>query len=93
MKSEGWAPPENVLVDESEGWADSKKCQICLVQMTKNLTHSFYYMLYQPKGCPPLGTTSLRQAVDFSEIICKDLFLFDFHTDQDNLVSCLILIY
>jgi hypothetical protein len=44
MKSEGWAP---LWVD-----ADSKKCQICVVQMTKNLVHSFYYILYQPKGVP-----------------------------------------
>ena len=43
MKSEGLAP---LWVD-----ADSKKCQICVVQMTKkNLAHSFYYILYQPKG-------------------------------------------
>ena len=51
MKNGGWAPPENLWVDESEGWApfyvdaDSEKCQI---QMTKNLVHSFNYILYQP---------------------------------------------
>ena len=44
MKSEGWAPY----------WVDtgSKKCQIQMVQMTKNLVHSFYYILYQSKGVP-----------------------------------------
>ena len=42
MKSERWAPPKNLWVDESERWApfwvdaDSKKCQICVIQMTKN---------------------------------------------------------
>ena len=44
MKSEGWAP---LWVD-----ADSKQCQICVVQMQKNLAHSIYYILYQPKGVP-----------------------------------------
>ena len=44
MKSEGWAP---LWVD-----AGSKKCQICVVQMAKNLVHSFYHILYQPKGVP-----------------------------------------
>ena len=56
MKSEGWAP---LWVD-----ADSKKCQICVVQMTKKtLVHSFYHILYQPKGCPPLAAISLVHAV------------------------------
>jgi hypothetical protein len=56
MKSERWAPPKNFWVDESKRWAplwvdaDSKKCQICVVQMAKNLVHSFYHILYQPKG-------------------------------------------
>ena len=42
MKSQRWAPPKNLWVDESKRWAplwvdaDSKKCQICVVQMTKN---------------------------------------------------------
>ena len=27
--------------------------------------HSFYHILYQPKGSPPLGTTSLVQAVHY----------------------------
>ena len=36
-------------------YADSKKWQ-------KTLVHSFYHILYQPKGCPPLGTTSLGQS-------------------------------
>ena len=46
MKSEGWAP---LWVD-----VDSKKCQIQMVQMTKNLTNtlSITYILYQPKGVP-----------------------------------------
>ena len=45
-------------VDESERWvplwvdADSKKCQIGVVQMAKNLAHSFYNILYQHKGVP-----------------------------------------
>ena len=33
-----------------------------MVQMTKNLVHSFYHIL-NPRGCPPLATTSLEQAV------------------------------
>ena len=44
MKSEGWAP---LWFD-----GDSKNCQICVVQMAKNLAHSFYHILYQPKGVP-----------------------------------------
>ena len=46
--------PQTKWVDESERWAplwvdaDSKKCQICVVQMAKNLVHSFYHILYQP---------------------------------------------
>ena len=44
MKSQRWVP---LWVD-----ADSKKCQICVVQMAKNLVHSFYHILYQPKGVP-----------------------------------------
>ena len=53
--------PKTMWVDESERWAplwvdaDSKKCQICVVQMVKNLAHSFYHILYQPKGVPISG--------------------------------------
>ena len=58
MKSQRWAPFYKTWVDESKWWAplwvdaDSKKCQICVVQMAKNLVHSFYHILYQPKGVP-----------------------------------------
>ena len=40
-ESKRWAPPKKFWVDESKWWeplwvdADSKKCQICGVQMTK----------------------------------------------------------
>ena len=52
-KSQRWVPPKNIWVDEkSEVDADSKKCKICVVQMAKNLVHSFYHILYQPKGVP-----------------------------------------
>ena len=30
----------------------SKKCQIQMVQNAKNMVHSFYHILYQPKGVP-----------------------------------------
>ena len=50
MKSEGWAP---LLVD-----ADSKKCQIQMVQMTKKTGTLF--LLYT---LSTLGTISLGQAV------------------------------
>ena len=42
MKSERWAPPKNLWFDENKRWAhfwvdaDSKKRQICVVQMKKN---------------------------------------------------------
>ena len=58
MKSKGWAPLKTCRLMKSEGWAplwvdaDSKKYQIQMVQMTKNLAHSFCYILYQPKGVP-----------------------------------------
>ena len=59
MKSQRWAPPKNLWVDESKRWAplwvdaDSKKCQICVVQMAiKPGTHFLLYTLYQPKGVP-----------------------------------------
>ena len=54
MKSEGWAP---IWVD-----ADSKKCQICVVQMAKKPGTLLVYSI-NPRGCPPLATTSLGQAV------------------------------
>ena len=47
MKSEGWAPLKTYRLMKNVG---SKKCQICLGQMKKKLVHSFYYILYQPKG-------------------------------------------
>ena len=58
MKSQRWVPPKKLGLMKSQRWvplwvdADSKKCQICVVQMAKNLVHSFYYILYQPKGVP-----------------------------------------
>ena len=41
-----------------------KNANFILVKWPKNLVHSFHYILYQPKGCPPLGTTSLGHGVD-----------------------------
>ena len=59
MKNEGRAP---IWVD-----ADYKKCQIQVVQMTKEnwYTLSIIYSIISinPRGCPPLGKTSLGQAV------------------------------
>ena len=67
MKSQRWVPPKNLWVneksevgtplktwvDESKRWAQGfKKCQIQMVQNAKNLVHSFYHILYQPKGVP-----------------------------------------
>ena len=34
-----------------------------MVQKAKTLVHSFYHILYQPKGCPPLAAISLVHAV------------------------------
>ena len=72
MKSQRWAPPKNLWVDESKRWAplwvdaDSKKCQICVVQMAKNLVHSFYLILYQPKGHSALSR--------FGHYFCSNLY-------------------
>ena len=58
---------------------DSKKCQICVVQMAKNLIHSFYYILYQPKGVPSShcnfsgsgGTKMAAISILVNAVICQ----------------------
>ncbi len=55
MKSERWAP---LWVD-----AESKNIKFMKFKWQKNWYTLLYYILYQPKGGPPLGTTSLAHAV------------------------------
>ena len=58
MKSQRWAPPRNLWVDESKRWAplwvdaDSKKCQICVVQMTKKPGTLFLSYTLSTQGVP-----------------------------------------
>ena len=40
-----------------------KNAKFVCFKWQKNMVHSFYYILYLPKEYPPLGTTSLVQAV------------------------------
>jgi hypothetical protein len=56
MKSQRWAPPKIFWVDESKRWAplwvdaDSKKCQICVVQMAKNTVSLFLSYTLSTRG-------------------------------------------
>jgi hypothetical protein len=70
MKSEELAPLKTFRLMKSERWAplwvdaDSKKCQILMVQMTKKIgTLLLLYTLSTQRGYPPLGKISLGQAV------------------------------
>ena len=49
-----------------------------MVKMTKNLVHSFYYILYQPKGVPTprdnfsgTGSTKTNSKLNFAEIVTR----------------------
>ena len=58
---------KSVLLEEVEVGpldADSKKCQICVVQKSKKSGALF---LLHPKGCPSLATISLGQEVALFE--------------------------
>ena len=73
MKVSGGHPSKNLWLMKVSGGhpfglmlIPKKKAQnthLLWFKWPKNLVHSFYDILYQPKGCPPLGTTSLVQAV------------------------------
>ena len=58
MKSQRWAPPKNLWVDECKRWAplwvdaDSKKCQIFVVQITKNPGTLFLSYTLSTQGVP-----------------------------------------
>ena len=61
MESERWAPPKPCGLMRV-GDADSKKCQISVVQMAKKPWHT----LINTRGCPSLAVISLGQAVVFN---------------------------
>ena len=69
MKSEGWEPLNTCRLMKSEGWvplwvdADSKKCQIQMVKVTKKTGTLFLLYTLSTQGGAHLGTISLRQAV------------------------------
>jgi hypothetical protein len=75
MKSKRWAPPKNLWVDESKRWApiwvdeDSKKMPNLFSSNDKKpwYTLSIIYSI-NPRGCPPLGTISLGQAVYIAHV-------------------------
>ena len=70
MKSEGWAP---LWVD-----ADSKKCEICVVQMTKKPGRLF--LLYT---LSTQGTTSLGQAVH-TYVLLNNKYVQEILKDQKS---------
>ena len=70
MKSEGWAP---LWVD-----ADSKKCEICVVQMTKK--PGTLFLLYT---LSTQGTTSLGQAVH-TYVLLNNKYVQEILKDQKS---------
>ncbi len=56
MKSKRWAPPKKLGLMKVRGGHPfglmqiPKNAEFVVVEMAKNLVHSFYYILYQPKG-------------------------------------------
>jgi hypothetical protein len=71
MKSQRWAPPKNLWVDEkSEVGTPLGRCRFQKISNSNGAngkkawqTLSFIYSI-NPRGCQPLATTFLGQAVD-----------------------------